>query len=150
VAGGNVLTGGAMSAAGNITGGNVIGTTAVSTGGNVQGGNLKTAGFVSATGDVLCANVSAGNVNTGGAVSATGNIFGNEFTAVGNITGSYFLGNGSQLTGIDAAGIQSGNSNVRVVSSGGNVSIGIGGTSNIAVFSTLGANVTGWIGATGN
>jgi len=150
VAGGNVLTGGAMSAAGNITGGNVIGTTAVSTGGNVQGGNIRTAGLVSATGDVLCANVSAGNVNTPGVVSATGNIFGNEFTAVGNITGSYFLGNGSQLTGIDATSIQNGTSNVRVVSSGGNVSIGIGGTANIAVFSTLGANVTGWIGATGN
>jgi hypothetical protein len=150
VAGGNVLTGGTMSAAGNITGGNIIGTTAVSTGGNVQGGNIKTAGFVSAAGDVLCANVSAGNVNTVSDVVATGNIFGNEVSATGNITGSYFLGNGSQLTGIDAAGIQSGNSNVRVVSSGGNVSIGIGGTSNIAVFSTLGANVTGWIGATGN
>jgi hypothetical protein len=36
------------------------------------------------------------------------------------------------------------------VSSGGNVTVGIGGTANIAVFSTLGANVTGWIGATGN
>jgi len=157
ISAGNVTTGGTMSAAGNITGGNVIGTTAVSTGGNVQGGNIKTAGFVSATGEVYGNNFSATtDVTAGGLISAVGDVTGSnintagQVSATGNITGSFFLGNGSQLTGIDAAGIQSGNSNVRVVSSGGNVSIGIGGTSNIAVFSTLGANVTGWIGATGN
>jgi hypothetical protein len=147
---GNALITGLISAAGNITGGNIIGTTAVSTGGNVTGGNIKTGGFVSATGDVYgnsfiatsnvsatlnisaTANVTGGNILTGGIVSATG-----------NVAGSFFIGNGSALTGIDATSIQSGNSNVRVVSSGGNVSVGIGGTSNIAVFSTLGATIAG-------
>jgi hypothetical protein len=157
VSAGNVLTGGAVSSAGNVTGGNIIGTTNISTTGSVVGGTLRTAGIVSATGDVYGNNFSATtDVTAGGLISAVGDITGgNIFTAgavsaTGNVTGDYFVGNGSALTGIDAAGIQSGNSNVRVVSSGGNVSIGIGGTSNIAVFSTLGANVTGWIDATGN
>jgi len=39
---------------------------------------------------------------------------------------------------------------VSVVSSGGNVTIGIGGTGNIAVFSTAGANITGLFHVTGN
>lgn len=77
-------------------------------------------------------NVDGGNIVTSGQVSATG-----------NITGNFFLGNGALLTGIDAASIQNGNSNVRVVSSGGNVAIGVGGTANVAVFTTTGLVVTG-------
>lgn len=86
---------------------------------------------------------------------------GTSVSVTGNITGSFFLGNGSQLTGIDATSIQNGTSNARVVSSGGNVTISVGGTSNVAVFSTGGVNVTanvtggniltgGLISATGN
>ena len=157
VSAGNALIGGAVSSVGNITGGNIIGTTAVSTTGSVVGGTLRTAGIVSAAGDIYGNNINATtDVNAGGNVVATGDLSGANLTltglisATGNVTGSYFLGNGSQLTGIDATSIQNGTSNVRVLSSGGNVSIGIGGTSNIAVFSTLGANVTGWVGVTGN
>jgi hypothetical protein len=69
---------------------------------------------------------------------------------VGNISASYFLGNGSLLTGIDATSIQNGTSNVRVVSSGGNVTVGIGGTANVAVYATTGEFITGLISATGN
>jgi hypothetical protein len=157
ISAGNVIVGGAVSSVGNVTGGNIIGTTNISTTGSVVGGSLRTTGVVSAVGDVYGNNFSAttdigagGNITAGGDLSAVNLTLSGFINASGNVTGSYFLGNGSQLTGIDAAGIQSGNSNVRVVSSGGNVSIGIGGTSNIAVFSTLGANVTGWIGTTGN
>jgi hypothetical protein len=157
VTGGNVLTGGIASAAGNVTGANVNTAGVVSAGGNVQGGNLRTAGIVSATGDVYGNSfIATSNVNATLNVSATANVTGGNIltggivSATGNISGNYFIGNGSALTGIDATGIQNGTSNVRVVSSGGNVAIGVGGTSNIAVFSTLGANVTGWIGATGN
>jgi hypothetical protein len=157
VAAGNVLTGGIVSAAGNVTGGNVNATTAVSAGGNVVGGNVRTVGLISATGDVYgnsfiatsnvqatlnvsaTANVTGGNILTGGQVSATG-----------NITGSYLLGNGSALTGISSNKIFNGTSEANIGTSGGNANISIGGTSNVAVFSTLGANVTGWIGATGN
>jgi len=58
-------------------------------------------------------------------------------TATGNISGTFFLGNGSLLTGISTSGssnIANGTSNVTVVSSGGNVTVGIGGYSNVAIF----------------
>jgi hypothetical protein len=57
-------------------------------------------------------------------------------SATGNITGNYFIGNGSQLTGVVAALISNGTSNVSVVSSGGDVTISANGTPNVAVFST--------------
>ena len=83
----------------------------------------------------------SGNIAVSGIVSATG-----------NITGNYILGNGSQLSGIIAsvANISSGTSNVTVVSSGGNVTVGVGGTGNVAVFATTGVYVTGVVSATGN
>ena len=70
-------------------------------------------------------------------------------SATGNVAGNYFIGNGSQLTGIDATSIQNGTSNVRVLTSGGNVSVGIGGTSNVAVFYTAGI-IANSIAATNN
>jgi hypothetical protein len=48
------------------------------------------------------------------------------------------------------ANINLGTSNVTVVSSGGNVSVGVGGTDNVAVFATSGVFVTGIVSATGN
>ena len=109
---------------------------AVTATGNIAGGNLLTGGLISAAGNIL-----GGNVNTGGVVSATG-----------NVTGNYILGNGALLTGVitSVANINSGTSNVTVVSSGGNVTVGIGGTANVAVFATTGAYVTGDISANGN
>jgi len=167
VTGGNVLTGGNVSATTNITGGNLITGGTVSATGNATVGNLVTGGQVSAAGNVtgnylratvdinaggnvvatghtgtsvsVTANITGGNINTGGQVSATG-----------NITGNYILGNGSQLSGIDATSIQSGTSNVKVVSSGGNVTVGIGGTSNVLVLAATGAYVTGLHSVTGN
>ena len=70
----------------------------------------------------------------------------------GNVSGNYILGNGALLTGVitSVANINSGTSNVTVVSSGGNVTVGVGGTSNVAVFSTSGANVTGNLAVTAN
>lgn len=93
-----------------------------------------TANIVSATGGVV-----GGNITTGGVVSA-----------FGNITGNYILGNGSQLTGIDTSQIQNGNSNVRISSSAGNVSVSVNGVSPIALFTPVGATVVGNLSVTGN
>ena len=93
-----------------------------------------TANIVSATGSVV-----GGNITTGGVVSATG-----------NVTGSYFIGNGSQLAGIDTSQIQNGNSNVRISSSAGNVSVSVNGVSPIALFTPVGATVVGNLSVTGN
>jgi hypothetical protein len=56
----------------------------------------------------------------------------------------------SQISSLSANAIVFGTSNVQIPSSGSNVRVNVGGTSNVAVFSTTGANVTGTLGVTGN
>ena len=94
--------------------------------GNVAGSNVLTAGLMSSTGNAI-----HGNILTTGIVSATG-----------NITGNYFIGNGSALTGLSGSSITNGTSNVTVVASGGNVSVGVGGTANIILATTTGSQTT--------
>jgi hypothetical protein len=85
-------------------------------------------------------------------VSNTGNFAFGSVSTTGNITGNYILGNGALLTGVSttSSNINNGTSNVTVVSSGGNVSVGIGGTSNVAVFATTGEFITGLLSVSGN
>jgi hypothetical protein len=142
-----LLTAGLISSTGNVTSGNVnttlVAATTLSATANVQGGNLRTAGLISATGNI---------------------------TSAANIAGSFILGNGSQLTGISAAvsvtNINNGTSEVRIGASGGNANISIGGTANVAVFTTgtayfignvsvagiekIGSNAIGNIGSSSN
>ena len=117
--GGNLLTGGQVSAAGNITGANFIGNVIPPAG-----------GAVSTTG-----NISGGNILTSGLISAGGNI-----TSAANVAGNYILGNGSQLTGISAAvtvtKFVNGSSEGNAGSSGGNITFTVGGTSNVLVLSS--------------
>ena len=131
-----------------------VGTTLVATG-NITGSNVNTAGLVSATGNVRGGNIVSVASISGVGVTATGNITGNNISstnaisagttisAAGNITagsGSFFLGNGSQLTGLSAAvsvtKIENGTSVVQIGASGGNANVSIGGTSNVVVFTT--------------
>ena len=106
---------------------------------NDSGAANATAGFTfTKTSNLVtvAGNVQAGNLRTAGLISATG-----------NVTGSYFLGNGSQLTGITTTpnAITNGTSNVSISSSGGNATVGIAGTNNIAVFHPSGLSVTSLI-----
>lgn len=91
--------------------------------------------------------LSTANIITANTIVSNGYI-----SAAGNISGNYIFGNGSQLTGItlNPGNISNGTSNVTVVSSGGNVTVGVGGTGNVAVFATTGEYVTGIISASGN
>jgi len=75
---------------------------------------------------------------------------GTSLSVTGNVTGSYILGNGSQLTGIDATQISSGTSNLKVTTSGGNIAASVGGTSNVAVWASTGVYITGLASVTGN
>jgi hypothetical protein len=82
-----------------------------------------------------------------------GVITGSTVSATGNISGNYFIGNGSALTGISAGGgnsISNGTSSV-AVASGANITFTVGGTS-IAGISSAGiyntqANGVGNIGS---
>lgn len=120
ITGGNLLTGGSASATGNVTGGNVISLAAIN------------GASVSAT-----ANVTGGNINTGGLISATGNI-----SSAANIAGQFFIGNGSQLTGLSAAvsvtKFSNGTTEGNIGAPGGNANITVGGVSNVAVFTQQG------------
>jgi hypothetical protein len=72
-------------------------------------------------------------------------------SATGNITGNFFIGNGSQLTGIDATSIQNGTSNVRVLTSNGNIAVNVAGNG-IVSFTTDGIinNMGNGVGNIGN
>jgi hypothetical protein len=154
-----------LSVTGNITGANINTGGLVSVTGNVIGGNLVTLGLANIANASITGNVDGGNLRTTGLVSATGNV-----TAAANISGTYILGNGSQLTGISAAvsvnKISNGTSEANIGASGGNANISIGGTSNVAVFTTstaffisdisvsgiqkIGSNAIGNIGSSSN
>ena len=177
ITGGNLLTsgsGGAISGSGNITGGNILTGGLVSATATITGGNLATGGTVSATGTATAGNlatggtasatgtITGGNLATGGTASATGTITGGNVltggvvSAVGNITantGSFFIGNGSQLTGVTASTsgfpVTAGTSNIAAATNG-NIGITVGGASNIALFTTAGVTVVGNISANGN
>ena len=116
--GGNLTTGGQVSAIGNITGGNII------------TGSLVQTATVSAT-----ANVQAGNLRTAGQVSATGNI-----TASANIAGTYFLGNGSQLTGlslgVSVTKFVNGTTEGNIGVADGNVNFNVAGVANVLVLTS--------------
>lgn len=64
------------------------------------------------------------------ALTTAGNI-----TAVGNISGTYFLGNGAFLTGVGGGGggqsIANGTSNVNIPVANGNVEFAVGGIANV-------------------
>ena len=173
VVGTNVNSNGILFASGNVVGANVNTSGRVNATGNVSGGNILTGGVVSATGNIgtlgylsvtqdlnvggditatdytgtslsLIGNVTAGNLITPGAVTA------GSISAAGNITGNFILGNGSQLTGLLTNTIQSGNSNVLIGTSAGNVSINVNGVSPIALFTPVGATVVGNLSVSGN
>jgi len=74
----------------------------------------------------------------------------NTIVATGNITASYFIGNGSQLTGITGGSgggnsISSGTSNISIAEYSGNATVTIGGTSNVVVFSPGVLSVNGLV-----
>jgi hypothetical protein len=138
ITGGNIRTGGTVSATGNITGANVIAA-------------LYTGNTVSVTGNIASANLNlsgnlsiAGNVNS--ALTVRANISGTNVITGGNAFATYFIGNGSQLTGIVVSGgsaIDNGNSNVKIGSANANVTVSVNNVSNVAVFTTTGMSVAG-------
>lgn len=97
---------------------------------------------------------------------AFGNVYANGTAVLANVVGdtlTFTAGNNISIignavsktvtfgvTGISLNSISNGTSNVNVVSSGGNVTVGVNGTGNVAVFSDSGLAVTGVITATGN
>jgi hypothetical protein len=80
-------------------------------------------------------NVDGGNLRTAGLISATGNI-----TSAANVAGQFFIGNGSQLTGlslgVSVTKFVNGTSEGNIGTSGGNINFTVGGTANVVVIDT--------------
>jgi hypothetical protein len=109
VTGGNLLTGGLVSATGNVTGGNLRTGGLVSATGNVTGGNLLSA-TLSLSGNVLSAinttanitttaNISVGNVLINGITTSTGNVTGGNLRTTGQMSASGNITGGNVSTG---------------------------------------------------
>jgi hypothetical protein len=153
ITGGNLLTGGLISATGAITGAAITGTSLTVSTGNITGGNVLTGGLISATGNItggnilgganvnatthtgttasLSGNITGGNLLTGGLISATGAITGAAITgtsltvSTGNITAGNLLISGAI---IDSAQLDiqtsAGNANIVLTPNGtGNVNV---------------------------
>jgi hypothetical protein len=142
-----------ISATGAITGAALTGTSLTVSTGNITGGNLILSGAITDSG-VLNLQTTSSNANIVLTPNGTGQVTTpSAISATGNITGSFILGNGSQLTGIStgsSSSISNGTSNVSITTSGGNVTVAVGGTSNVMTVSTTGAAIIGTLSATGN
>ena len=94
VIGGNLTTGGQVSATGNIAGNYILGNGSQLTGLPALYGNSNVSAFLSAfgsntistTGTITSGNITGSNLLTGGLISATGNILG------GNLSGTNIVG----------------------------------------------------------
>jgi len=136
---------------GLIEAGNTEPATSITTGAITSAGGLGVAGNIYAGGLVeVTGNITGGNLTTAGQIIATGNITSGNLVTAGNVTAEYFLGNVSQASGIFTTKIFNGTSEANIVSSGGNLEISIGGTSDVVVVSTAGLETTGILTATGN
>lgn len=153
--GGNVVTGGLISATGQITGsqfnGSGAGLSAIP-GANVTGTvpaatiaatvttaaqpNITSVGTLSSV--TVTANVTGGNLVTAGQVSAAG-----------NVTGAYILGNISQATGYNSSKIYNGDSSVNIATANGSITLNVA-NSTISTVSSTGVAVTGVVSASGN
>ena len=124
--------------------------------GNANVGNLGTTGLITATGNITGGNLTTtGTANIGTlAVTGTSNLgpVGNV-TITGGTNGQYLKTDGSGVLSfgtVDTDTLANGTSNVDIPVANGNVLIAVGGTANVAVFTSTGVNVSGTLNATGN
>ena len=130
-----ITVGTTASVTGNITGGNIVTAGLITSTGNVRGGNVVSVATVSGVSIVASGNVDGGNIQTSGLVSATGNV-----TSAANIAGTYFIGNGSQLTGlslgVSVTKFVNGTTEGNVGATNGNINFNVGGVANVVVIDT--------------
>jgi len=145
---GNVT--GDLTATGNITGGNLSGTSIIGTLTTATQTNITSVGTLLSL--VSTGNVTGGNLTTGAQVVATGNI---------TTTGGYFIGDGSELTGITASAAPAGADTNIQFNDGGSaggvaqftfnkVGNALTVTGNISGGNVSGTTITGNLSATGN
>ena len=141
--GGNISTAGTVSATGNISGGNLSGTLVTGTLTTAAQPNITSVGTLTSldvtgtvSGSLLTGTLTTAaqpnitSVGTLGSLDVTGNIT----SLSGNVSGSYILGNGAFLTGINASNLVGayGNANVAAYLASGLLTGNIITTANIS------------------
>jgi hypothetical protein len=132
------------------TGGIGFGSSSTTTATTATLGNL----YIS--GNTLSSTDTNANINL--SPNGTGNVVISGNVSAGNlVTATYFSGNGSLLTGVAAStatyattagsttNLANGSSNVNIASSGGNITMAVGGTANVAIITTTGVNIAGYV-----
>ena len=156
-----------MSVTGNITAGNVY-ANAGTIGASLLGGTLTTASqpnitsvgtlsSLAVTGSITGGNIATTGIANIGTLSVTGVT---NLGPVGNViitggsSGYYLQTNGSGNLSWAAVpsgnGISNGTSNVSVPVINGNINMSVGGTSDVVIVTSTGANVTGTLNVTSN
>ena len=102
------------------------------------------------TGWQVVAPSAINNLPIGNSVPSTG-VF-TTLSAVGNVTGTYFLGNGALLTGVSttSSNINNGLSNLRIETANANIIANVAGTANVMTIANTGVLVTTITVNTGN
>ena len=117
------------------------------------GSNFVPAAVATLAGDVT--NAAQPNITSVGnltSANVTGNLDAGNINATTAVTAAYFSGDGANLTNVPAGAatsITDGTSNVDIPTTDGNVTVGVGGTADVLIVTSTGANVTGTLNATG-
>jgi hypothetical protein len=115
--------------------------------GNVSEGSNANLSFNAATGALSTTSLTTTGKVTMGTVQ-----YANTDGTNGQVLTTY--GNGitywATAAGGGGASISNGTSNINIATSDGNITAGVGGTANVLILTTTGANITGTFNATGN
>jgi hypothetical protein len=149
ITGANITASGQISATGDIsTQGNLR---TLGAQGNIVGADYISSNFFVGDGSLLTNVVATSNYSNANVTSLLAAFGSNTISTTGNISGGYFLGNGSQLTGLPAT---YSNANVatflanfgsNTISTTGNVTVGYIVGNGSLLTSLTGANVTGTV-----
>ncbi len=117
--------------------------------------SLSVTGLTTATGGIKVGNIQdTAGTNTISVASSTVGIIGNLTVGTGgtgNVTATYFIGNGSQLTDLPAGNrITNGTSNVAIASANSNITFGVNGTSNVVVVANTLVTINSNLSVTGS
>ena len=127
--------------------GNVTASFFAGNGSQLTGVTVSSVQTLDARGNIIGSYANVANI-----VASAGNIANIRFAADGNVTASFFAGNGSQLTGVTVSGVQTLDARGNIIGSYANVANIIASAGNVGNTRFLGGNVavSGQVSVLGN